>query len=128
MTAGLVVMQEGKSQLKRKKNAEVPNRTFYLYLAGLALGSCLLQLPGLGVSLWRDEAATASASIRSLPQLLRLLQHNDVGMTLYYILMHFWTTLFGSSEIVLRLPSLVSAFAITITAGVLAAKIAGRLA
>ena len=112
----------------RKTSVAPPDRAFYACLAGLALMSCLLQVSGLPASLWRDEAATASASVRSLPRLLKLLEHYDGGMALYYFFMHFWTTLFGSSEIALRFPSLVSGFAIPILAGVLASSMAGRIA
>jgi mannosyltransferase len=104
------------------------DRAFYVSLVALALVSCLVQASGLPTSLWRDEAATASASGRSLPQLLRLLEHNDIGMAPYYLVMHYWSTLFGSSEIALRLPSLISGFAIPILTGLLASRMGGRLA
>ena len=53
-------------------------------------------------SYWFDEAATVSAASRPLPQLWRLLHHVDAVHGLYYLLMHGWVTLFGSSEVATR--------------------------
>ena len=53
-------------------------------------------------SYWFDEAATVSAASRSLPQLWGLLHHLDAVHGLYYLLMHGWMTLFGTSEMATR--------------------------
>ncbi|TWX38671.1 hypothetical protein ES689_08635 [Frigoribacterium sp. ACAM 257] len=57
------------------------------------------------VSLWTDEAATVSAASRSLPELWALLQRIDAVHGAYYLTMHFWTGLAGTSPFALRLPS-----------------------
>jgi mannosyltransferase len=57
------------------------------------------------VSLWTDEAATVSAATRSLPELWALLQRIDAVHGAYYLVMHFWTGLAGTSPFALRLPS-----------------------
>src|SRR5579859_8173344 len=45
-------------------------------------------------SYWRDEAATLSATSRSLPQLLRMLGHIDAVHGLYYLLL--WPVVHGA--------------------------------
>jgi len=57
-------------------------------------------------SLWRDEAFTYLLSIKSLPEITNLTA-KDFNPPLYYWFMHVWIKLFGQSEIVLRLPSLI---------------------
>lgn len=75
-------------------------------------------------SLWTDELATLSAADRPLPELFDLLSHVDAGVGAYYVLVHGFVVLFGTSELVLRLPSVIamtiSAALISITARQLA--------
>ncbi|MBO0680646.1 glycosyltransferase family 39 protein [Mycolicibacterium sp. S2-37] len=59
-------------------------------------------------SLWFDEAATVSASTRSLPELWRLLHNIDAVHGLYYFLMHGWFTVFPVTEFWSRLSSSVA--------------------
>ena len=49
-------------------------------------------------SLWFDEAATISASTRTVPELWRLLGNIDAVHGLYYLLMHGWFWLFPATE------------------------------
>jgi mannosyltransferase len=56
-------------------------------------------------SLWFDEAATISASTRSVPQLWGLLQNIDAVHGLYYFVMHGWFTIFPATEFWSRLSS-----------------------
>jgi mannosyltransferase len=56
-------------------------------------------------SLWFDEAATISASTRSVPELWRLIHHIDAVHGLYYLLMHGWFTVFPATEFWSRLSS-----------------------
>ncbi|QXJ22358.1 glycosyltransferase family 39 protein [Actinomadura graeca] len=57
---------------------------------------------------WRDEAATVSATRRTLPELWRLLGHTDAVHGAYYLLLHPLVRVFGSGEAVLRLPSVLA--------------------
>ncbi|MFI0452142.1 glycosyltransferase family 39 protein [Actinomadura sp. 6N118] len=71
-----------------------------------------LVICSIGVStpaLWRDEAATVSATQRTVPELWRLLGHIDAVHGAYYLLVHPLVALFGSGETVLRLPSVLAA-------------------
>ena len=54
-----------------------------------------------GQSLWADEGNSAALASRSLAQIARDAAH-DIHPPLYYWLLHFWTGLFGSSEVALR--------------------------
>ncbi|VEG41982.1 transmembrane protein [Mycolicibacterium flavescens] len=56
-------------------------------------------------SLWFDEAATISASTRSIPQLWGLLHNIDAVHGLYYLLMHGWFAVFPVTEFYSRLSS-----------------------
>ncbi|MFE9954295.1 glycosyltransferase family 39 protein [Micromonospora sp. NPDC005299] len=54
---------------------------------------------------WRDELATWSAASRPVPDLARLAGTIDAATGPYYLLMHGWTALAGTSPTALRLPS-----------------------
>ncbi|KQM29331.1 MULTISPECIES: glycosyltransferase family 39 protein [unclassified Frigoribacterium] len=75
---------------------------------GLA-GTAVALVGSSTVSLWTDEAATVSAATRSLPELWALVQRIDAVHAAYYLLMHVWTTVAGTSPVALRLPSAVAA-------------------
>jgi mannosyltransferase len=56
-------------------------------------------------SLWFDEAATISASTRSVPELWGLLRNIDAVHGLYYFAMHGWFAVFPATEFWSRLSS-----------------------
>ena len=56
-------------------------------------------------SLWFDEAATISASTRSVPELWRLIHNIDAVHGLYYLAMHGWFEIFPATEFWSRLSS-----------------------
>jgi mannosyltransferase len=73
----------------------------------LALGCGLLTTAigfvGLGrPSLWYDEAASLSGADRPLDALPALLRHVDLVHGLYYVLLHSWVQVFGTSAVALR--------------------------
>ncbi|APE14577.1 hypothetical protein BOH72_04445 [Mycobacterium sp. WY10] len=59
-------------------------------------------------SLWFDEAATISASTRSVPDLWRMLDNIDAVHGLYYLLMHGWFAVFPATEFWSRLSSSIA--------------------
>ncbi|PTA43497.1 glycosyltransferase family 39 protein [Micromonospora sp. RP3T] len=84
-----------------------------------------ITLVGLGhAQPWRDELATWSAATRPLPDLARLTRTIDAATGPYYLLMHGWTTLAGTSPTALRLPSALAMAA----AAALTARLGARLA
>jgi mannosyltransferase len=76
------------------------------------------------LSLWRDEAYAVDAIGRPLPRVFAMLAHTDAVNGAYYVLMHAWAGVAGTSPAALRLPSL-PAMAV---AAVVTAAIGGRLA
>jgi mannosyltransferase len=65
------------------------------------------------VSLWKDEADTLSAADRTVAQIWQLAQNLDAVHAAYYVAMHGWISLFGRSDVAVRLPS---ALAVALTA------------
>lgn len=55
----------------------------------------------LTVSLWGDEAFSALIAQKDIPAII-FTAARDTAPPLYYILLHFWIQLFGSSEVALR--------------------------
>lgn len=76
-------------------------------LAGL-LGAVVVAIGSWVPALWTDEAATISASTRSLPELWRMAHTIDAVHSTYYLLMHGWIAVAGQSELALRAPSAIA--------------------
>jgi hypothetical protein len=80
---------------------------------GPALGPGLLMLAigllgaGRPVLSW-DEIATADVASRTPGQIWRLILHVDGVFGPYYFFEHYWTRLAGTSELALRLPSILA--------------------
>ena len=70
----------------------------------LLVGRVGLRRPSVG---W-DENATWLASRRTAGQIVELATHFDGVISPYYLFMHFWTAVFGDSELALRAPSLIA--------------------
>lgn len=67
-----------------------------------------LRLIALNQSLWLDEAITAKVVRQfSLFQISSLFSPTDFHPPLYYLFMKMWSSLFGTSEIALRFPSVL---------------------
>jgi mannosyltransferase len=82
-------------------------------------------------SLWRDEAYTKDAINRSLGHLFAMLNHMDAVHGAYYVIVHFFAEVFGTSEAALRFPSLCAmavATAFTAAIGRRAARMAAPTA
>lgn len=74
-----------------------------------AMLTLAIALIGIGTpSLWLDEAATISMTTRSYGDMLRVFDQLDLVHALYYIVMKPWVALSGTSEIALRLPSVLA--------------------
>lgn len=72
-------------------------------LAMLVVGLFRAGEPTLG---W-DEYATADIAQRTVPQILDVTGWMDASIAPYYLFMHAWTSVFGLSELALRLPSII---------------------
>jgi uncharacterized membrane protein len=64
----------------------------------------LVRIVALNQSFWLDEATSAAAAQMSIPQILQFAR-GDFHPPLYYIALHFWTMIFGPSEIAIRMLS-----------------------
>jgi mannosyltransferase len=55
-----------------------------------------------------DEVTSAEVAGRSVGQILDLVRNLDAVFGFYYVFLHFWTQVAGTSEVALRLPSIVA--------------------
>ena len=97
----------------RRAPAADPRR---LGVAAALIGAFAAAVSAIGSwipSLWGDEAASVLSALRPGESLLTMLTHVDAVHGAYYLGLHAWVHLFGSSPFVIRLPS---AFAIAVCA------------
>ena len=105
--AGLAVVSIIAAALLRR--AKLPSLTFSP-LTLILLVALALRLPHLAESLWYDE--TFSAAVASVPaSQLGAVILSDVHPPLYYLILWVVAHTLGTSEIALRLPSLVASIA-----------------
>src|SRR5258706_12000379 len=72
--------------------------------------SLVLRLVGLNQSLWLDEATTAKVVMKyNLLEIVPKFSVGDFHPPLYYLVMKIWTSVFGYSEVALRMPSVIFA-------------------
>src|SRR3990167_4933057 len=76
--------------------------TFFVLILGI-----ILRLISINQSLWLDEATTAIASQLSLSDFFTHFISKDFHPPLYYLIIHYWSSIFGISEIALRIPSVI---------------------
>jgi uncharacterized membrane protein len=81
-------------------------KPFPLKLWHILMGAVLIRLPYLGESLWYDETFTTAMSRLSFDQLGNAILA-DVHPPLAYLPFWAWAQVFGSSDMVIRLPSLI---------------------
>lgn len=72
----------------------------------LTLG-LILRLVSLNQSLWLDEATSALVAKMSVGDIFSHFLPGDFHPPLYYLVLKYWTTIFGYSEISLRMPSVI---------------------
>lgn len=72
----------------------------------LAIG-LVLRLISLNQSLWLDEATSALVSKMSIGDMFAKFLPGDFHPPLYYLILKYWVSIFGNSEIALRIPSVV---------------------
>lgn len=80
-----------------------------MYTIILFVFAFFIRLVNLNQSLWLDESIVAKV-VNTIP-LLRIpfvLSINDVHPPVYYMIMSIWSSMFGTSEIALRMPSVIA--------------------
>src|SRR5215831_11881530 len=75
-----------------------------------------------------DEAATISAATRSLPDMIRMLGHLDAVHGVYYTLMWVVVRVLGTSELAIRLPSMIAMTATALGVTALGRRLRSRRA
>jgi mannosyltransferase len=76
-------------------------------LLAIGVGALGLRLFDLGAeSIWIDEWSSVVLARSDLTHILRD-RSQSVNPPLYFLLLHFWTQLFGDSELAIRMPSVV---------------------
>ena len=81
------------------------------WLIAVVFGVAAIALNALGSwipSLWGDEAASLLSAERPLPSLFRMVLHVDAVHGLYYLGLHFWIQVAGTSPFALRFPSAIA--------------------
>lgn len=74
--------------------------------AVIGLGTFALSSLGSWIpSLWGDEVTSVLSAERPLPTLFVMLGHVDAVHGSYYLFLHFWVSVFGSSPFSVRFPS-----------------------
>lgn len=85
----------------------------------------ILRLINLNQSLWLDEAVQAVVAQNSLAFTFEELK-GDFHPPLFHLLMHFWVRIFGSSEIILRIPSVLFGVGTVFVVYLIASEIFGN--
>lgn len=103
---------EGEQFHRNRDSAEIVQRlTRRTPLAAVATGAAAVAISMIGSatpSLWGDEAASVLSAERSIPSLFAMVQRVDAVHGLYYLGLHFWIQLAGSSPFAVRAPSAVA--------------------
>ncbi len=99
-----VLTELDSERARKRERAQLPGRV--ADPLGVAILAIAISAAGAArPSLWFDEAATISASTRSVSELWRLLHNIDAVHGLYYLVMHGWFTIFPATEFWSRLSS-----------------------
>ncbi|HKB88279.1 MAG TPA: glycosyltransferase family 39 protein [Patescibacteria group bacterium] len=73
----------------------------------ILLAGFVLRLISINQSLWLDEATTALVARMSVHDIFTKFLPGDFHPPLYYLILKFWASTFGFSEITLRVPSII---------------------
>lgn len=78
------------------------------------------------IVLWWDELSTLDVARRPLGKILATASHVDAVHSVYYVFMHFWMLLFGTSVLAVRLPSVLAMCGATVCTAVIARRLFDR--
>ncbi|KKP40663.1 hypothetical protein A2130_03750 [Candidatus Woesebacteria bacterium GWC2_33_12] len=67
----------------------------------------IFRLIYINQSLWLDEATTAFVAKMPIYDFFTKFMQADFHPPLYYVIIHYWSLIFGTSEIALRIPSVI---------------------
>jgi uncharacterized membrane protein len=83
----------------------------------------VLRLISLNQSLWLDEATSALVAKMPLTNIFTKFLPGDFHPPLYYLILKLWTSIFGFSEVSLRIPSIVFGIGVIYVTYLIAKKI-----
>lgn len=86
------------------------NKKIVVMLLAITILALILRLIGINNNngLWFDEMWSLVAASQPFPRgIINYLVKNDVHVPFYFLFLHFWIKMFGSSDIVLRLNSVL---------------------
>ena len=84
-------------------------KSYRLYIIVACLLGIFIRLYGLDIQgLWFDELVMSFVGISHDPEMLKILSINDLHPPLYLLFLYNWIQVFGSSEIIIRLPSAIA--------------------
>jgi mannosyltransferase len=78
------------------------------------------------IVLWWDELSTLDVARRPVAQIFATAQNVDAVHSFYYLFMHCWIRLFGTSALALRAPSILAMCGATVCTAVLAQRLFDR--
>jgi mannosyltransferase len=78
------------------------------------------------VDLWWDELSTVDIARRPFSGIIATAGHVDAVHTVYYLFMHVWITVFGSSPLSMRLPSVLAMCGATACTAAIAERLFDR--
>lgn len=117
----VLATREAPARVRRISDA----RWFVATVAGL-LATAIAAAGSWIPSLWGDEAASVMSAERSLPSLASMLEHVDAVHGTYYLGLHAWIGVFGTSPFALRFPSAVAVGLTTAAVVILVWRLDGR--
>jgi mannosyltransferase len=110
-------------------DSSIPARLLGAVWLWPALAAFILGMYKLGQpTLWRDEIATWELATRSVSGLLATMRHTNAAQVAYYLFVHYWMTVFGSSPVSVRLPSVFAMAGAAACVALLGRRLSGHRA
>lgn len=78
-----------------------------MHIVFIVIVGLVLRLISINQSLWLDEATTALVARMPVGDIFSKFLPGDFHPPIYYLILNGWVSLFGSSEIALRIPSIL---------------------
>lgn len=111
---------------RRTRRARIPAFLTAPWFLPLLLTAALGLYRSTTIVLWWDELATLDVARRPIGGILATATHVDAVHSVYYIFMHFWMLLFGTSVLAVRLPSVLAMCGATVCTALLAVRLFDR--
>ncbi|GAA3775813.1 hypothetical protein GCM10022240_29260 [Microbacterium kribbense] len=122
-----MLLQTAPAPARRPQSPAPARRPEWLLPLGFGLVATVLAAAGSWIpSLWGDEAASLLSATRPLPSLFAMLGHVDAVHGTYYLGLHAWVAVFGTSPFALRFPTALAAGLCTAAVVLIARRLGTR--